>query len=242
MSIPRSFRGREQQINRFPAAGGSSGSGSYSTNPEINPRSQVWQTRVRQDRRTGRSHASASWNRSIFLRHLSFGFLGRQRFPFGTIDVRVVLVQRLDVYNPDFLWARICRWPGIGLKGASSHVDDRRDRATGTRFGPGLLSDLPLSIEKYEQLVGSGVFTKHDKLQLINGRLAAKVKKTPPHAVANDRCRNALSRFLPTGWSIRTEKNVPILLDGIVVGYVAVSDILPSNVQEERTRTARQPL
>src|SRR3984957_544361 len=63
MSITRSSRGREQQINRFPAAGGSSGSGSYFTDPEINPRSQVWQTPVRQDQRTGTSQASASSNR-----------------------------------------------------------------------------------------------------------------------------------------------------------------------------------
>src|SRR6266851_9299110 len=66
MSITRPSRGREQQINRFPAAGGSSGSGSYFTDPEIRPHSQVWQTPVRQDQRTGTSHASASssklWN------------------------------------------------------------------------------------------------------------------------------------------------------------------------------------
>ena len=65
-----------------------------------------------------------------------------------------------------------------------------------------------MSIEKYEQLVGSGVFTKHDKLQLVNGRLVAKVTKNPPHAVANDRCRNALSRSVPAGWSFRTENPV----------------------------------
>src|SRR5271157_2026563 len=63
MSITRSLRGREQQINRFPAAGGSSGSGSYFTDPEINPHSQVWQTPVRQDQRTGTSQASASSSR-----------------------------------------------------------------------------------------------------------------------------------------------------------------------------------
>ena len=51
MSITRSFRGREQQVNRFPAAGGSSGSGSYFSDPEINPHSQVWQTPVRHDQR-----------------------------------------------------------------------------------------------------------------------------------------------------------------------------------------------
>src|SRR5271166_5854830 len=63
MSIARSSRGREQQINRFQAAGGSSGSGSYVTDPEINPHSQVWQTPVRQDHLTGTSQASASSSR-----------------------------------------------------------------------------------------------------------------------------------------------------------------------------------
>src|SRR5580692_10819660 len=63
MSMTRSSRGREQQISRFPAAGGSSGSGSYFTDPEINPLSQVWQTPVRQDQRTGTSQASASSSR-----------------------------------------------------------------------------------------------------------------------------------------------------------------------------------
>src|SRR5271155_4754691 len=63
MSITMASRGREQQINRFPAAGGSSGSGSYVTDPEINPHSQVWQTPVRQAQRTGTSQASASSSR-----------------------------------------------------------------------------------------------------------------------------------------------------------------------------------
>src|SRR5579871_1090098 len=63
MSMTTSSRGREQQVNRFPAAGGSSGSGSYVTDPETNPHSQVWQTPVRQDQRIGTSQASASSSR-----------------------------------------------------------------------------------------------------------------------------------------------------------------------------------
>src|SRR5580704_7402099 len=63
MSITRSSQGREQQINRFPSAGGSSGSGSYVTDPEIKPHSQVWQTPVRQAQRTGTSQASANSSR-----------------------------------------------------------------------------------------------------------------------------------------------------------------------------------
>src|SRR5260370_9965268 len=63
MPITVSSRGREQQINMFPAAGSSSGSGSYFTDPDINPHSQVWHTPVRQDQRTGTSQASASSSR-----------------------------------------------------------------------------------------------------------------------------------------------------------------------------------
>src|SRR5690242_7366816 len=63
MSITTPSWGREQQINRFPAAAGSSGSGSYFTEPDINPHSQVWQTPARQDQRTGTSQASASSSR-----------------------------------------------------------------------------------------------------------------------------------------------------------------------------------
>src|SRR4051812_38862402 len=61
--MTRSSRGREQQGNRLPSAGDSSGWGSYVTDPETNPHSQVWQTPVRQDQRTGTSQASASSSR-----------------------------------------------------------------------------------------------------------------------------------------------------------------------------------
>src|SRR3954467_8161451 len=61
--MTRSSRGREQQVNKLPSAGGLSGSGSYLTDPETNPHSQVWQTPARQDQRTGTSQASASSSR-----------------------------------------------------------------------------------------------------------------------------------------------------------------------------------
>ena len=49
MSITRSLGGESSKSTGFrPAAGGSSGSGSYFTDPEINPHSQAWQTPVRQ--------------------------------------------------------------------------------------------------------------------------------------------------------------------------------------------------
>jgi Uma2 family endonuclease len=67
-----------------------------------------------------------------------------------------------------------------------------------------------MSIDQYERLVDSGVFTKRDKLQLINGILVAKVTKKPPHAVSSDLCRNSFSRILPAGWHLRAENPVRI--------------------------------
>src|SRR5262245_12791238 len=55
--------GRAQQISTFPCAGGSSGCGSYSTDPPIKAHSQVWQTPVRHDHFTETSQASANSSR-----------------------------------------------------------------------------------------------------------------------------------------------------------------------------------
>ena len=52
--LDRSAR-RAQQISTFSSAGGSSGSGSYRTNPPINAHSYEWHTPVRHDHFTGTS-------------------------------------------------------------------------------------------------------------------------------------------------------------------------------------------
>ena len=59
-STTRSRTGREQQTRRLPSAGMSRGSGPYTTAPETRPVSQLWQTPLRHDQRTGTSQASAS--------------------------------------------------------------------------------------------------------------------------------------------------------------------------------------
>ena len=71
-----------------------------------------------------------------------------------------------------------------------------------------------MSIDQYEKLVDSGVFTKRDKLQLINGILAAKATQNPPQSVADLLCRKALVRVIPTGWHLRPDKPVRLPPDG----------------------------
>ncbi len=67
-----------------------------------------------------------------------------------------------------------------------------------------------LSIDKYEEMVRSGVFTKRDRLALIDGFLVAKMTKKPPHTVSAELCRVRLDRMLPPGWHLRIERPIRI--------------------------------
>ena len=65
-----------------------------------------------------------------------------------------------------------------------------------------------LSVDQYEAMVESGIFTEHDRLQLINGMLVAKVTQGDDHCVADDLCRAELSAVVPPGWFVRSNKPV----------------------------------
>src|SRR5688500_5525300 len=58
--------GRAQQTRVLLSAGGSTGSVVYVTLPDSRPVSQLWQTPVRHDQRTGTSQASASSSRLAY--------------------------------------------------------------------------------------------------------------------------------------------------------------------------------
>jgi Uma2 family endonuclease len=60
-----------------------------------------------------------------------------------------------------------------------------------------------MSIERYEAMVDSGVFTKRDRLHLINGLLVVKMTKNPPHVVACDLTRAAIDGLSLAGWYTR---------------------------------------
>ena len=67
-----------------------------------------------------------------------------------------------------------------------------------------------LTVEQYEAMVDSEVFTEHDRLELINGYLVAKVTKKPPHVLAGELLRDELQPIIPPGWRVRTELPVRI--------------------------------
>ena len=75
-------------------------------------------------------------------------------------------------------------------------------------------SPFRMSIDQYERLIGSGVFTKRDRLQLVDGILVAKMVQDPPHSVADLLCGKALARVIPPGWHLRPDKPVRLPPDG----------------------------
>ena len=79
---------------------------------------------------------------------------------------------------------------------------------------PDLLEWIPtplyrMSLERYEAMVESGIFTKRDRFHLINGFLVAKVTQGDEHCEADDLCRVALEGVLPPGWYVRSEQASP---------------------------------
>ena len=66
-----------------------------------------------------------------------------------------------------------------------------------------------LSVDQYEAMVESGIFTERDKLQLINGMLVAKVTQGDDHIRGRRPCQGRRSRpCCPLGGSIRSNKPV----------------------------------
>jgi len=82
--------------------------------------------------------------------------------------------------------------------------------ATQPLWVPSLPTLYRLSIAQYEAMVASGVFTKRDRLHLINGFLVAKMTEYPPHAAACDGVRLTIEALLPAGWYVRPDKPLKI--------------------------------
>jgi Uma2 family endonuclease len=82
---------------------------------------------------------------------------------------------------------------------------------------PALNSPLPepkevvrISVEQYEQMIGSGVLAEDDPIELLNGIMVWKMPKKPEHSTATRRCARLLERVLPAGWHVRKEEPVRI--------------------------------
>jgi Uma2 family endonuclease len=62
-----------------------------------------------------------------------------------------------------------------------------------------------LTVDQYEALVDSGVFTRRDRFTLVHGFLVAKVPKSPQHTFVAKKLLRTLRPLVPTGWDFRIE-------------------------------------
>ena len=62
-----------------------------------------------------------------------------------------------------------------------------------------------LTVDQYEAMVHTGVFTKRDRFTLINGFLVAKVPKSPGHTFIAKNLARKLKGLVPSGWDFRIE-------------------------------------
>jgi Uma2 family endonuclease len=62
-----------------------------------------------------------------------------------------------------------------------------------------------LSVERYEAMIATGVFTKADRFELIEGVLVEKMTKGNEHRLAVQRAFRAITAVLPAGWHATKE-------------------------------------
>jgi len=67
-----------------------------------------------------------------------------------------------------------------------------------------------MSLEQYEAMVASGVFSRFDRFHLIRGLLVAKMTQHTPHSTADLLCGAALEQIIPPGWHVRPAKPIRI--------------------------------
>ena len=80
-------------------------------------------------------------------------------------------------------------------------------RATGVP-GSSVPPDVTLyqvSVEQYQQMIGHGILTESDPVELLEGLLVRKMTKNPPHVLAGKLAAIALGRVIPSAFHVATQ-------------------------------------
>ena len=89
---------------------------------------------------------------------------------------------------------------------------------TAVPCAPTFLNEASLakfSTDRYDRMVGAGIFTSDDHVELLENYVVLKMPKNPAHDGTALRIRKRLTRALPSGWDIREQ------------GTLALSDSRP---------------
>jgi Uma2 family endonuclease len=62
-----------------------------------------------------------------------------------------------------------------------------------------------LSVDQYDEMARVGILLDGEPVELIEGWLIVKMTKNPPHTVATNLVRDALSQTIPAGWFVASQ-------------------------------------
>ena len=66
----------------------------------------------------------------------------------------------------------------------------------------------PLSVGQYHGMINAGILTEDDPVELLEGLLIPKMPKKPPHSLATELTREALTPLLPLGWHVKGQEPI----------------------------------
>jgi len=88
------------------------------------------------------------------------------------------------------------------------HVPDAVDDDASTP--PSDVRLARLSVETYHAMIGAGIFTENDRVELIEGWLIEHMPKYPPHKFSTKRLYDHLLKLLPSGWQVYAQEAVTL--------------------------------
>lgn len=82
---------------------------------------------------------------------------------------------------------------------------------------PATVPSLPLpdlvwrfSTQQYHEMIGKGILTEDDPVELLEGILVTKMPKNPPHSLATNLLREALAQLFSSGWCVHTQEPITL--------------------------------
>lgn len=66
----------------------------------------------------------------------------------------------------------------------------------------------PITVERYHQMIRSGILTEDDRVELLDGMLVPKMPISPRHRRATERAFAALARAVPGGWYVTMQQPI----------------------------------
>jgi Uma2 family endonuclease len=68
-----------------------------------------------------------------------------------------------------------------------------------------------LSVDKYHEMIQTGILTADDPVELLEGWLVYKMPKNPPHRISVRLTQRALEAVVPAGWYVDTQEPITLI-------------------------------